>query len=193
VRGVAAPDVKSDVTAHLEQGCEECRAALQQWQAFADATQGEKSYNPPADVVRMIKREFALQHPPAEKTVLIPQLIFDSLAQPSPVGVRSSGAGARQVLYEIDGVTIDLRIETNPPSPRMVAVGQVMEKHGPRGVPIPLLVFNDRGQAVVETQTTEQGEFEFEFDANEPLRLSIELDLRRSLQLPLRELRVPMS
>jgi len=193
VRSVAADEMKAEVAAHLEQGCQECRAALEQWQAFATATQAEKSYTPPASVVRMIKREFAIQNPPAEKKVLLPQLVFDSLGQPSPVGVRSSGMTARQVVYEIDGVTIDLRVETNPPSHLLTAVGQVLEKQGPRGIPIPVLVFNDRGDAVVETQTTDFGEFQFEFDPKEPLRLSIELDLRRSLQLPLRELRVPLS
>lgn len=187
IRGTAAPASSEQVKSHLQTGCQECSQTLKTWQQLADATRRDRSYTPPTDVVRMVKQEFAIQHGEKEAAQpLMATLVFDSLKQPSPVGIRSAGTSARQVLYEAEGITIDLRFAANPPSKHMVVVGQVMEKSGLRGA-IPILVFNERGNAVVETQTTEFGEFEIEFDATQPLRLSFEFDRGRKVQVPLHD------
>ncbi len=196
-RGVTQRAKKQEMDNHVASGCIECKQALTTWSSFVLSAKQEKQYTPPADVVRRLQQEFTLQNARDEqpsKLELIASLVFDSLTQPAVAGVRSSGGvGARQLMYEVGGITIDLRLEGHPPSSRMSLIGQVLEKDGPRGLPIPVLVFNERGNAVLETQTSDFGEFQFEFDAKEPLRLSIELDSRRNVQLPLRELQVPLQ
>ena len=193
-RGVASQETASAVERHLAEGCAECSQTRVTWQNLVVAARNEKSYAAPEDLVRLAKQEFRLQQQEKPSVPsLWAQLQFDSFSQPATAGVRSAAAVARQMVYEANGITIDLRLECLTPSNRMLAVGQVLDKTGPLGVPIPILVFNELGDAVVQTQTTEFGEFQFEFDASQPLRLSVEADSHRIVQVPLRDLQIPLQ
>jgi len=188
VRGTIEPATKDEVEKHLETGCADCKQALANWQHMHSSARKELSYNPPADLVRMVKQEFAIQHPQAEeKETILAQLVFDSFAHAAPAGIRIAAAGAnntRQLLYEGNGLTIDLRFEFQPPQ-RLFVVGQVLDNKNAYPMPIPLVLFNDQGAAVFETETTEFGEFQFECDIREHLRMSLELTSTKRVQVPL--------
>lgn len=189
VRNTSQPETKNAVQKHLAEGCQECSQALSTWQLLAAAASRERAYAPPRDVVRMVKQEFAVQYPEKEeKTTILASLVFDSFANAATAGVRSAAVNARQLLYSANDITIDLRFEFQPMKSRAVVVGQVLENRNASGLPIPLLLFNDRGAAVMETETSEFGEFQFEFDTNERLRLSFELSSNRRVQVPLSDL-----
>lgn len=134
----------------------------------------------------MVKQEFAIQRPKTEEeSTLLATLVFDSFAQPLTAGVRSAAIGSRQLLYKANEITIDLRFEFQPLQSKVFVVGQVLEKNESCAMPIPLLLFNENGAAVLETETSEYGEFQFEFDTKERLRLSFELAAGRRVQVPL--------
>ena len=179
------------VEKHLAEGCEQCSAALAYWQMLASSASKEASYAPPQDLVRMMKQEFAIQRPETEeKTTLLASLVFDSLSQAATAGVRSAAAAPRQLLYKANEITIDLRFEFQPLHSKAFVVGQVLEKNDACPMPIPLLLFNENGAAVLETETSEFGEFQFEFDTKERLRLSFELSAGRRVQLPLSDVQL---
>ena len=187
VRGTIDAATKSEVEKHLQSGCADCQRALAVWQLMQTSANHDRNFQPPADLVRLVKQEFGIQNPTPEKETWIARLIFDSFTQAAPVGIRSAAAAAnnsRQLLYEANGVTIDMRFEFQPPQ-RLLVVGQVLENKNAYPMPIPLVLFNDQGAAVLETETTEFGEFQFECDIRERLRLSLELTTTKRIQVPL--------
>lgn len=191
VRQTVHPATRSAVEKHLAEGCEECSKALAQWQFLAVSASKDRNYAPPQDLVRLVKQEFAVQRPEAqEKTTLLASLIFDSLSKPMAAGVRSAMSAPRQLVYKASEITIDLRFEFQPLKSKAVVVGQVLEKNEACAMPIPLLLFNDNGAAVLETETSEYGEFQFEFDTKERLRLSFELSANRRVQVPLSDVQM---
>ena len=188
VRGTLDPATKGEVEKHLQTGCADCKQAMATWRNMHSSAQQERSFNPPADTVRMVKKEFEIQYPkPQEKETILAKLVFDSFARPATAGIRSAAATnnkARQLMFDAQGITIDMRFEFQPPQ-RLFVVGQVMENKNAYPMPMPLLLFNDQGAAVLETETTEFGEFQFECDIREPLRMSLELTSTKRVQVPL--------
>src|SRR5271155_3320337 len=92
---------------HIDDGCKKCAASLQMWRGVLEVARDEITFTPPADVVRVVKSQFAALIPQASHGV---RLVFDSQLQPVTAGVRGS-ASARQFLYETDDYYIDLRVE----------------------------------------------------------------------------------
>jgi hypothetical protein len=187
VRGTIDPATKDEVEKHLQMGCADCKQAMATWQSMQSSAAKERSYNPPADLVRMVKKEFEIQYPESEETeTILAKLVFDSFARPATAGIRSAAAAnnARQLLYDAQGLTIDMRFEFQPPQ-RLFVVGQVLENKNAYPMPIPLVLFNDQGAAVLETKTTEFGEFQFECNIRERLRMSLELTSTKRVQVPL--------
>ena len=187
VRGTIDAATRSEVEKHLQSGCAECQSDMAVWQLLQTSANQDRNFQPPADLVRLVKQEFEIQNPKKEKETWIASLIFDSFTQAAPAGIRSAAAAAnnsRQLLYEANGVTIDMRFEFQPPQ-RLLVVGQVLENKNAYPMPIPLVLFNDQGAAVLETETTEFGEFQFECDIRERLRLSLELTTTKRIQVPL--------
>ncbi len=186
VRGTVDQATKAEVEKHLQTGCVECRQAFATWQWMRSSASQDRTYDPPADLVRMLKQEFEIKYPKAEKKeTLLASLVFDSFAQAAPLGIRAAAASnARQLLYEANGVTIDMRFEFQPPQ-RLIVVGQVLENKNHYPMPVPVILFNENGAAVLETMTTDFGEFQFECDIRERLRLSLELTSTKRVQVPL--------
>jgi hypothetical protein len=114
-------------------------------------------------------------------------LTFDSFAQPLPAGIRSGNAVARQLLYEADGLTIDLRIDKHANSKALSIVGQVLDARTLRLAPeaVPVALLDRQGRPLHCTTTTSFGEFHLEFASQPELQLSIEVDAGRSVCIPL--------
>lgn len=189
VRGTIDPATRKELEQHLQTNCADCQGALAMWQRLHVSAQQDRSYNPPADLVRLVKQEFGIRFPKQEeKETILAKLAFDSFARVAPLaGMRTAAAAVnntRQLMYEANGITIDMRFEFQPPQ-RLFVVGQVLENKHAYPMPIPLILFNEQGAAVLETETTEFGEFQFECDIRERLRLSLELTSTKRVQVPL--------
>lgn len=161
VRGLVSRKTRMTMQRHIDDGCEKCKEALETWQSVAAIAGKEAVLAPPADIVRVIKSQFAAAVPEKKHGV---RLVFDSLLQPATAGIRGSVA-ARQFLFETDDYYIDLRLEPKSAEERAWLVGQVLSRSGKQvaeAVPVRL----QRGKrAVAQTSTNHLGEFQLEFEA----------------------------
>jgi hypothetical protein len=166
---------------HINDGCEKCKATVQLWRSLLAIAGQETGFTPPADVVRVVKAQFAAVAPQATSGV---RLIFDSLLQPLTAGLRGTVA-ARQFLYETDDYYIDLRLEPRVPEDRACLVGQVLnrtDRKAPHGLAVRL---QEGTQPIAQTATNQFGEFQLEFGASGALYISIQPDQGNEIVLPL--------
>ena len=190
VRGINDSKASVEIRSHLANDCSECAAALATWKVVQAVAAHENSYSPPEDVVRMVKQEFALQQAPEPSLWVSARLLFDTFAQPMPAGTRARAVTARQLLFESEGLTIDLRLDTNPRSNQVCIVGQVLDKRIPHALgSASVLLWTGKGHPMLQTKANELGEFQLEFEAQDDLRLSIELVGRIPIRIPLANLK----
>ena len=176
VRGISEPLTKTNIEAHLARGCSDCRATSDAWNQVQTMVSNEKSYTPPESLVRMLKQEFVATNSPERSSVLA-NLLFDTFAQPLLAGIRSGAAVARQLVYEADGLTVDLRLDSHARS------DQRLPRLSPSRVSIAL--WTQKGQPFLQVSPNESGEFQLEFDAQDELRLLIDVAARKTIRIPL--------
>ncbi len=113
-------------------------------------------------------------------------MLFDSFSRPLLAGVRSSAAIARQVVYEAEGLTVDLRFDRLVPSGKVSAVGQILDSRVPRErmTGAAVVVWTEDGQLVATATANSYGEFQLEFEARDDLRLTARVGGRR-VRMPL--------
>jgi hypothetical protein len=194
-RGFDALGKAQDINAHLAAGCLDCKCTCGFWEHLQAMAQAEGAYAPPENLVRLAKFEFTARQSAAKKEFrsenwALAGLLFDSFSQPLTAGVRSSAATARQVVYEAEGLTVDLRFDRIVPSRRVSAVGQILDKRVPREslTGATIVVWVEDGQLVATAATNGFGEFQLEFEPQEHLRLTARVGGRR-VQIPLTNLK----
>ena len=185
VRGTGAMATSAEIEAHLAKGCADCMAANDIWDRLRVAAVQESIYAPPDDLVRRIKLELSTRS--AEDVFKAEAPVFDSFRQPLVAGVRSGSVTARQLLYEADGLTVDLRLEQERRSGKISVVGQVLDKGTPRSAlnKGTITVWTARGLPIVEAKPNNQGEFQLEFEAQENLHLSVAMRGRHPVRIVL--------
>jgi hypothetical protein len=175
---------------HLESGCKECGKVLGMWQRVHEIGQRNASYEPPANVVQSIKGMYVIHGPRGAqpRKTAVARLLFDSFDAPQPEGVRSVGGGIRQLLYGTDAYRVDLRIEPQEASEKMVLVGQVLNSENPNeGVSAaPVIIVKGRKVRALGV-TNRFGEFHVECEVERGLQLRVKLP-REVLSLPVFEL-----
>jgi hypothetical protein len=175
------------IQAHLASGCLHCKAThsfLSQLHAMA---QGEQAVTPPADLVRLAKLEFQARHQEKDEKWTLARLVFDSRTQPLPAGIRSSAAAAsRQLVFEVGGLTIDLRIDKLPQPNMLCLVGQILDRKLPQGEirGASVVLWTEDGSLVAAAEANQFGEFQLEFESQEGLQLTAKVD-NRKVQIPL--------
>lgn len=185
VRGVEVQS-RAGLDSHLASGCLQCTAdvrVLKQVQAIGAR---EGAYSPPSDAIRMVKVEFEAQKGGSPAT-----LIFDSLSQPALAGVRSAGtAAARQMVYEVEGLMVDLRFDRPVRSKCISLIGQVLDQRAPGAslANASVMLWTEKGLVLAETKTNGLGEFQLEFEAENRLRLSIQSVAGTLIRIPLADL-----
>ena len=190
-RHTGASEPVDDLRAHLANGCAECTSARDFWGRLRMVAENEANYVVPQDVLRMLKLEFASQHSRNSQESNVAHLAFDSFAQPLLSGVRAGLSAARQLVYEADGLTVDLRLEKDLQASKISAVGQILDQRTPQvsAATGSVILWTDRGLPVVQATPNEHGEFEFEFVNKDNMRLSIEMQGRSPVRINLPELR----
>jgi len=191
VRGVGAAEVGRDIRTHLDASCPKCKTTLEAWSRVRKMATDEAVFTPPENLVRQVKLGFAgraaAQQP---RKWTLANLIFDSLAQPLLAGVRSGELNMWQVIYEAEGLTVDLSFGRRSKAKRVHLVGQVLDKREVRpwrNVTIDLTTEKD--QLLGTTAANASGEFQMEFEAKEFLWLLIKAESHNTVWIPLTNLR----
>ncbi len=189
VRGVSKSETKANIESHLARGCCDCGATSDVWNQLQTIVSNEKSYMPPESAVRMVKLEFVTTNSQEQASVLA-NLLFDTFVQPLAAGIRSGAAVARQLVYEAEGLTVDLRLDSQSPSGKILVVGQVLDQRLPRVSPSGLCIalWTPKGQPILEVSPNESGEFHLEVNGQDDLRLLIEVAGRKTIRIPLANL-----
>jgi hypothetical protein len=193
VRGISGPEITRDIRTHLAEGCTKCKTALDAWSRVRRLASEEAAYAPPENLVRLAKVAFGSQ--PARQPLAwtpanwtLANLVFDSFAQPLPAGVRSAALSAWQVVYEAEGLTVDLRFGHRGQSKTVHLVGQVFDKRAVRvwQSNATIQLSTERGELVATTAVNAMGEFHIEFEAKDHhLWLSVEAAERNTVRIPL--------
>jgi hypothetical protein len=186
-REFAPADEQEGMLRHVA-GCGKCGRTLHIWRRVVAIARNEASYEPPEEAVRAVELAYLrqVQQISSVGRSLLARLVFDSFRAPAAVGVRTLDLCSRQLLYEVDDLAIDLRIETTGSSARSSLVGQLLDQsggvQGRGGLPVALLL----GKApVARTSTNPFGEFVFELELTRRHRICIQLDDNRAILVPL--------
>ncbi len=187
IRGINSSETKMNIESHLARACFDCRATSEVWNRVQATIANERTYTPPDNAVRMAKHEFAAIYAPEPGSSVLPNLLFDTFAQPLAAGIRSGAAVARQLVYEAEGLTVDLRLDSEPRSGKILVVGQVLDQRLPRVSPrgVSIALWTPKGQPFLEVSPNESGEFQLEVNAQDDLRLLIEVAGRKTIRIPL--------
>jgi hypothetical protein len=134
---------------------------------------GERLHAP--DLVHLVKAEFAAGTGFLVGPQTFAGIVFDSAIQPVAAGLRAARAATRQVIYEAEGLTVDLRFERKQQGNMVSACGQVLDKEAPLCWlnNAAILLCTHEGRMVTRTETNEYGEFQVEFEPQEQLRMSV--------------------
>jgi len=182
VRNQVSANTRMTMQQHIDDGCKRCKAAVQMWLGVLEIAEKEGGLTPPADVVHLVKSQFAAMTPQKSSGV---RLVFDSMLQPITAGLRGSVA-ARQFLYETDDYCIDLRLEPRSAEGRACVVGQVLNRGGEERAAQGVAVRLQEGKLVIAQACTNRfGEFQLEFSASGGLCVSIGRDRQNEIVLPL--------
>ncbi len=187
VRGVSRPETSRDMSAHLAKGCSSCKMAHDAWSRVRRFATDEGSYTPPENLVRLAKLGFAAYLPQPAQTWTLASLVFDSIAQPLMAGVRSGALNFWQVIYEAEGLTVDLRFGHRTPSKAIHLVGQVFDKQAVQALQsnANIELSTDQEQLLATATVNALGEFYIEFETNANLWLSVKAAGRNPVRIPL--------
>lgn len=186
VRGISCPE-REDMVLHLANGCNECAGAYDSWNRVQTVALRESNYTPPEDAVRMARLAFETSPAKTDVLEMLATLVFDTFAQPALAGARSAGAAARQLVYEADGLAVDLRFDGPPPTKKVYLTGQVLDKRAPQESlhNAAVILWSERGLPIAETKANANGEFNLELEPQDNMRLSIQVEGRALIRIPL--------
>jgi hypothetical protein len=190
-RGLSASDERDQMTAHLQAGCPECRRRLAEFTNKLSITCGSLAAEPvPEAVIRHARAVFPVraQAVPKRARRLSIELIFDSLLVPVPAGLRATWQAGWQGLYRAGDCSVDLRIEPELKTSRAAVIGQITNHVAPELEMGNLPVRLRAGKVVVaETLSNRFGEFQMEYEQQSQLKLCIDLQDSKNIQVPLKK------
>jgi hypothetical protein len=177
VRQSVSVERMAQMQLHLDKGCEPCRHAYTAWNQVWKTAVREANYEAPEQVVRSIKAVFRLRQklPLLSRLTEWASLIFDSLHDPLPVGIRGGTAPARHLLHQSESFLIDLRLADEGATCASL-VGQVLPKQTTQGSTAGTGIALTQGEVLI-TQTVANaiGEFQMEFEYLDGLILYLQI------------------
>lgn len=185
VRGMAAIEVAQKLSAHLVDNCVDCKKASAAWERIRTIALRESRYQAPQDLVRMAKLQFIVDAPQPQESWA--GLVFDTALQPAAAGIRGGLIHARQVIYEAESLTVDLRFERKVSGNAISVAGQVLDRQQPLSWVSDAIVvlWTDKGRMVTKAEVNECGEFQLEFEPQNQLRMSVITTGRKTLRIAL--------
>jgi ribosomal protein S14 len=179
VRNTDSDDRHKRMKAHLQDGCSRCGRVKGLLSKFAAICSREASYEIPRSAEQQVKAMIGLARAPRLSTLqrIWASLVYDSVNDPQPVGVRGSHQINRQVLFHAGDYSVDLRFEHEKGSASMVLVGQIANQKMPdellANLPV-ILVSGSR--EVTRSISNTFGEFQLEYVPESDLRLLVPLE-----------------
>src|SRR5690242_11821047 len=178
VRNVAPAQQHEQMLAHLL-GCSKCEKIQSLLSRFAGICLREAKLEIPRLAEQQVKALVGLARAPRRSTLarLLGNLVYDSLNDPQPVGVRGTHQINRQVMFNAGDYSVDLRFEHEKGSASMVLVGQIANQKAPEevlaNVPVILVAGN---REVTRSISNTFGEFQLEYVPESDLRLLVPLE-----------------
>ena len=177
VRSQVSPVQSGQMGRHL-QSCSRCQKLEDQLSRFAAICVGEEAYNVPEHVERSVKALFALNKQPRVSAIrrLLGHVVYDSLNDPLPAGVRMGHQINRHVLFEAGDYSVDLRFEHEKGSASMVLVGQIANRKAPEEITnhFPVILFSG-SRELTRSLSNSFGEFQLEYTPESDLHLLVPL------------------
>ena len=181
VRDTVSSNQNQLMQAHLQAGCSKCEKIKALLSKFAAVCSRESSYQIPRAAEQQVKAMIGLAKAPRRSALqrLWATLIYDSVNDPQPVGVRGTHQINRQVLFHAGDYSVDLRFEHEKGSASMVLVGQIANQKTPdellANLPVILVAGN---REVTRSISNTFGEFQLEYVPESDLRLLVPLESR---------------
>lgn len=115
------------------------------------------------------------------------RLIFDSFLQPAPAGIRIGQLADRQFVYEAGSLMVDLSLEAPQTDTRGFSlVGQLLDSAKPeRQLDFASVVLQGPKGPIAVASTNKFGEFHFEFDLEQNVKLEIETGANQGISVAL--------
>lgn len=196
-RGLVGNEAKSLMQRHLDTGCQECEKEAALWERVSRTAKREAAAEPPATAVRVAKAMMATSGYSTRfrrQKGSLAALLFDSLRLPLPVGVRSTAASSRQMLFGAGDHRIDLRMEPQLDSDKIAVIGQILDSANPERMlhKVPVTLHSGKNMKMVAaSETNPHGEFQLVCKISESLELRARLPQGQQIRLALIELRSP--
>ena len=187
VRDLTASDTAIQIQRHLESGCNECQAAVRFWSAFYEVSPRAFSSEPPAHVIREVEAAFSRGNfgTLRRKSAILARVVFDSMLQPAPAGVRGSKDSPRRIVSRVGRWVIDLQLE-HASGRKLIVTGQVINRPWLARAAPPLDIALVREQIVLGRSATNQfGEFQVSGEGGKGLSLYIDAPGRTAIEVPL--------
>ena len=189
-RGLSGLNEHHEMTAHLASGCENCRELAEFTKKLQVTCNSLAVQEVPEAAVRLARSLFPVRaHAVVKRGMRLPiELIFDSLLVPVPAGLRASWQVGWQGLYRAGDCSVDLRIEPELTTSRAAVIGQITNHVLPELEMSNLPVRLRSGKVVVaETLSNRFGEFQMEYEQQSRLKLCIDLQDSKNIQVPLKK------
>jgi hypothetical protein len=187
VRNLTMVGFVVEIQRHLDSGCEECREAARFWSEFYEVSTHAFALLPPSEALRAVEASFASHSFGASrrKSVLVAKVIFDSMLQPAPAGVRGSKRSPRRIVSQVGKWVVDLQLEQTA-GKKLIVTGQVINRPLSARAASTLAVSLLREQVVLGSSSTNQfGEFQVSGESGAGLRLYIDSPGRVAIEVPL--------
>ena len=181
VRNAVPNERQERMLAHLQYGCSKCERIKGVMSKFALICKREANYEVPRLAEQQVKALMGLAKAPRVSTLqrIWASLVYDSLNDPQPLGVRGTHQINRQVLFHAGDYSVDLRFEHEKGSASMVLVGQIANQKTPdemlANLPVILVAGN---RELTRSISNTFGEFQLEYVPESDLRLLVPLEAR---------------
>jgi hypothetical protein len=181
VRNVVSAEQHEQMLAHLQFGCSKCEKIQSVLSRFAGICLREAKLEIPRLAEQQVKALVGLARAPRRSTLarLLGSLVYDSLNDPQPVGVRGTHQINRQVMFNAGDYSVDLRFEHEKGSASVVLVGQIANQRAPEenlaNLPVILVAGN---RELTRSISNTFGEFQLEYVPESDLRLLVPLETR---------------
>jgi hypothetical protein len=188
VRGAVREDEKALMQAHLNSGCQRCQREAKTWLRVRETASRQRASEPDDSAVRFVKASFALtrERQPKRSRQFMAEVLFDSFREPLPAGVRSAASSSRQLLFGLEDLRIDLRLEPKIDSENVSVIGQILDAADPTKSHVTASVaLLKAGRVVSEANTNRLGEFQLECGLASRMELRVTLLSGKEAYIPL--------